>query len=59
MKIKVKAKDKKDPVGTLVINTVENDDWMKTLPGYSDEIAIHESLSKEGDAREETHEEST
>jgi hypothetical protein len=27
-------------------NTVENDDWMKTLPGYKDEKKIHEELAK-------------
>jgi len=32
-------------VGTIVIDTVENDDWMKTLPGYQDEVKIHEELA--------------
>jgi len=31
---------------TLIINSEENDDWMKTLPGYKDEVKIHESLAK-------------
>jgi hypothetical protein len=30
----------------IVINTDENDDWMKSLPGYKDEIAIIESVKK-------------
>ena len=25
----------------VIINTEEDDDWMKTLPGYQDEVAIH------------------
>ena len=30
-----------------------NDDWMKTLPGYQDEIAIHEELArKRGDSKD-------
>jgi hypothetical protein len=28
----------------LYNNTITNDDWMKTRPGYQDELAIHESL---------------
>lgn len=32
-------------VGTITIDTVENDDWMKTLPGYQDEVRIHEELA--------------
>jgi hypothetical protein len=31
---------------TLKNNTIENDDWMKTLPGYQDEAKIHEMLAK-------------
>lgn len=27
-------------------NNTKNDDWMKTLPGYQDELAIHERLAK-------------
>jgi len=49
LKIRVKAK-RKDPVGTVTINSVENDDWMKSLPGYEDEIELHEALSKDKDA---------
>ena len=31
---------------TLKNNTVENDDWIKTLPGYQDEAEIHDMLAK-------------
>lgn len=31
---------------TLTIDTEENDDWMKQLPGYKDELTIHKKLSK-------------
>lgn len=39
-----KASDK--PVGVIVIDTEENDDWMKSLPGYADEVKIHQELAK-------------
>jgi hypothetical protein len=28
---------------TITIDTEENDDWMKALPGYQDEVAITEA----------------
>lgn len=31
---------------TLVIDTHENDDWMKSLPGYKQELVIHAELAK-------------
>jgi len=34
------------PKKVIVIDTVENDDWMKSLPGYKDEVAIHEKLAE-------------
>jgi len=27
-------------------NTDENADWIKSLPGHKDEVAIHEALAK-------------
>ncbi len=30
---------------TIVIDSEQNDDWMKSLPGYQDEVAIHEALA--------------
>jgi hypothetical protein len=35
----------------IVIEDEKNDDWMKSLPGYQDEVKIHESLKfdKPGD----------
>jgi hypothetical protein len=27
-------------------DTIENDDWMKTLPGYANELAIHDELAR-------------
>ena len=47
MKVRVKAAEQ-EPVGTVVIDTVENDDWMKALPGYQNEVALHEQLAKNG-----------
>jgi len=35
----------------LIINSEENDDWMKTLPGYKDEVEIIESLAKKKKAK--------
>lgn len=37
---------------SITIDTDENDDWMKTLPGYKDEIAIHEELERQHKARQ-------
>jgi hypothetical protein len=37
-----KAADK----GRIVINNELSDDWMKTLPGYQDELAIHQALAE-------------
>jgi len=28
-------------------NTVENDDWMKKLPGYKDELKIHNEILRQ------------
>jgi hypothetical protein len=30
----------------IVIETEEEDDWMKSLPGYEDEVKIHERLGR-------------
>jgi hypothetical protein len=38
------VKDK--PVIDIVIETEEEDDWMKSLPGYEDEVKIHERLGR-------------
>lgn len=35
-----------EQVRTIVIDSEENDDWMKTLPGYQDEVRIHEELAR-------------
>ena len=48
----VKVTRKRKPTGTIVIDSEENDDWMKSLPGYQDEVKIHEQLAKKY-AREE------
>lgn len=32
---------------TVVIDNELNDDWMKSLPGYKDEIRLHEKLANE------------
>ena len=32
-------------VRTIIIDTEENDDWMKTLPGYKDERALFDALT--------------
>lgn len=39
---------------TIVIrnDTKANDDWMKSLPGYKDEVAIHSRLAKKHKASE-------
>ena len=37
------AKD--DEGKPIIIDTEENDDWMKTLPGYQDELEIHAELA--------------
>ena len=34
------------PIDMIVINTEENDDWMKSLPGYQDEVEITENALK-------------
>lgn len=33
-------------------NTIENDDWMKSLPGYQGEVAIHDELARKYKASE-------
>lgn len=35
----------KTVVDAITIEDEHNDDWMKTLPGYADEVAIHEQLA--------------
>ena len=35
-----------DDMPTITIDTEENDDWMKSLPGYKNERKIHEQLAK-------------
>lgn len=45
-KLKITAKRSK-PVGTVVIDNERNDDWMKTLPGYRNEVELHEQLADE------------
>jgi len=42
----VRVTRKRKPTSTIVIDSEENDDWMKSLPGYQDEVAIHEALAK-------------
>ena len=39
----VSRKQKQPP--TIVIDSVENDDWMKSLPGYKDEVRLHRELA--------------
>lgn len=36
----------KEDNGVIYNDTVENDDWMKTLPGYKDEVRLHEELAE-------------
>jgi len=35
----------KESENTIVIDNEEDDDWMKSLPGYQDEANIHEELA--------------
>ncbi len=30
----------------IVIDDEKNDDWMKSLPGYQNEVALHDELAK-------------
>lgn len=39
---KLKAK----PQVTITIDSEENDDWIKSLPGHQDEIAIHDLVAQ-------------
>ena len=32
---------------TLTINSEENDDWMKALPGYKNEVKLIEQVGKD------------
>lgn len=34
------------PTAINIGNTDENADWIKSLPGHKDEVAIHEALAK-------------
>lgn len=36
--------DKNKSTTTITINSEEEDDWMKSLPGYKDEVRLHEEL---------------
>ena len=46
-KAKVRLKTPTDEdLPVITIDSVENDDWMKSLPGYKNEVAIHEELAK-------------
>lgn len=38
---------KKKTVGTITIDNEYNDDWMKSLPGYQNEVEITESALRE------------
>ena len=40
-------KDKEEPKATIVIDSEEVDDWMKSLPGYKDEVKLHEQLAEQ------------
>ena len=37
---------KEEQIKTIVIDSELNDDWMKILPGYQNELQIHEDISK-------------
>jgi hypothetical protein len=39
------GKPEEKPTTTIIIDSEEIDDWMKSLPGYEDEIKIHEELA--------------
>jgi len=53
-KIVLKKSTKKEELETIANDTEENDDWMKTLSGYKDEVAIHEGLKKKLTGRVKT-----
>ena len=36
----------KKAVGTITIDNEKNDDWIRSLPGYADEVAIIEAAAK-------------
>jgi len=40
------VRKKEKPIKTIVIDSEFNDDWMKILPGYQNELQIHEDISK-------------
>jgi hypothetical protein len=40
-------KDKEESTLTIVIDNEEEDDWMKSLPGYRHEIELHERIAAE------------
>lgn len=41
---------------TIVINNEANDDWMKSLPGYKDELQLQHDLATEhADKKEFKH----
>lgn len=39
---------------TITIDSEENDDWMKALPGYKNEIRLHDDLEKKHTQRKHT-----
>jgi hypothetical protein len=41
------------PTQVIRNNSVKNDDWMKTLPGYKDEVALHDALAQKHKAEED------
>lgn len=38
--------EKEDPMVTIIIDSEEVDDWMKSLPGYKDEVKLHEEIEE-------------
>ena len=36
----------------IIIQSEEEDDWMKSLPGYEDEVKLHEELAAKLDNKE-------
>ena len=45
-KKKVVKKKPKPRELTITIQSEEEDDWMKSLPGYKDEVKLHEELAE-------------
>ena len=36
----------------IIIQSEEEDDWMKSLPGYEDEVKLHEDIAAKLDSKE-------